>query len=508
MPGAVFAHFCSFPSKTGTTVPMSKVHRPPERRLAFAAFVGVLCLSQSLAAQEAPVSSAAEAPAAGFEAWADPSAPQEHDAAQAPPPLRLRGPDDVRETPDFDGRGPEPLSALDKALWIPRVALAPFYFLAEYVIRRPLSVIVPAVEEAELIDRLGAIFRFGPNDNFFLIPTFAYDFGFRPNVGAYFRWKQALHEDNSIRLQGSFGGTDWYRVSLTDRFQADDFTISARLNYTRRGDGSFWGTGAGANSDRIGAFDWEGADASIGISTRFWRQSNLSVTTGVRRRRFGNDADGITIEERVAAGAYELPAGFEGYTAHFTRGVINIDSRRKRPAPGSGVRFRSSAEVAYDLETGVSNSLWVILGGALDGFWDITGNQHVLSLSVGTALAENLAGDVPFVELPRLSGNGPMQGFAGGFLVGESHLYATVRYRWPIWVLLDGHLHASIGNVFGHRYEGFEFDRLRMSFGVGISAVDRTDHFFELMLGFGTETFEQGARLEATRFFFGGTRAF
>lgn len=60
----------------------------------------------------APPGSLGAAPAAGA-----PSAP-------------ARGPDDRRQPPDYDGR-PEPTTAGDVALWVPRVVLFPLYVVSE-----------------------------------------------------------------------------------------------------------------------------------------------------------------------------------------------------------------------------------------------------------------------------------------------------------------------------------------------------------------------------------------
>ena len=69
-------------------------------------------------------------------------------------------------------------------------------------------------------------------------------------------------------------------------------------------------------------------------------------------------------------------------------------------------------------------------------------------------------------------------------------------------------MHYSFGNVFDRHFEGFGLDQLRMSAGFGVAAITKRDHFFEFLVGFGTETFEDGAQVDSFRFTFGGRREF
>ena len=46
----------------------------------------------------------------------------------------------ARDVPDYDGRGNEDAHPTSWARWIPRVILSPFYFVNEYVLRRPIGV--------------------------------------------------------------------------------------------------------------------------------------------------------------------------------------------------------------------------------------------------------------------------------------------------------------------------------------------------------------------------------
>ena len=59
-----------------------------------------------------------------------------------------------REVPDYDGRGDPPTTAGDVLIWIPRVAVAPLYLVAEYVVRRPTGALVETAERHRWVPRI------------------------------------------------------------------------------------------------------------------------------------------------------------------------------------------------------------------------------------------------------------------------------------------------------------------------------------------------------------------
>jgi hypothetical protein len=92
-----------------------------------------------------------------------------------------------------------------------------------------------------------------------------------------------------------------------------------------------------------------------------------------------------------------------------------------------------------------------------------------------------------------------LRGFGSRRLIDRSASVATLRYRWPVWNQLDGMLHYAVGNVFGPQLRDFGVSQLRASFGAGIATATQSDQFFEILLAFGTETFEAGGAVESTR---------
>jgi hypothetical protein len=72
-------------------------------------------------------------------------------------------------------------------------------------------------------------------------------------------------------------------------------------------------------------------------------------------------------------------------------------------------------------------------------------------------------------------------------------------------------VNAAVGNVFGEHLSNFSPKLLRMSAGTGLrtsGSAAAPGEFSEFLVGFGTETYEDGLRVTSFRLFFGGTRGF
>lgn len=149
--------------------------------------------------------------------------------------------------------------------------------------------------------------------------------------------------------------------------------------------------------------------------------------------------------------------------------------------------------------------------GTVGGFWDVTKTARVLSLSATAIFVDPIQGSggaIPFTELATLGGFGHMRGYLPGRLIDRSAAVATLGYQWPIWAFLDGTMRVSTGNVFGAGLRGIEPGKLRLSTDFGIQSNSSPDHRFELIAGFGTDTFDNGARITSVRLALGATRGF
>jgi hypothetical protein len=425
-----------------------------------------------------------------------------------------------RPVPDYDGRGDAPATAGDVALWVPRVLLAPFYLVSEYVVRRPVGWLITAVEREQIAGAVLKLFHFGENDEIAVVPTALIDLGFKPSVGVYARWNDFLSEHNKLRLHFATWGPDWLRLTLADRIEsADEKTrLQVRGEFTRRPDGLFYGVGVDNLERNASRYSYRMLETVLSFESEPWRASSFGAFARLRDMRF-DVADTCCEEPSLAARIEDgslrdrsnrplgLPAGFPGYTI-YSHGVrLVADSRRERPEAGSGLQLGLNVEYAFDSADPLKRR-WVRYGAAPSVFIDLTERNRVLQLGVMAAMVTPVEGEVPFTELPDLGDLGPLKAFVQGWVIGQSVAAASLSYDWPIWVWLDGTIHAAFGNAFGRDFAGFDLEAGRFSTGVGVRTVDERDHAFNVLIAFGTEPLRDGAGLDSVRFVFGGTRVF
>lgn len=464
---------------------------------------------------EAPASTDADAgaeqapsPAAGSAPESAPAPAAEAPPAASPPP---GGESPKRAVPDYDGRGDDPTTAGDVLLWMPRIVVSPLYFVSEYVIRRPLGWLITTAERNNWPSVIANFFTFGPDKKAGIVPTFFLDLGFRASVGVYAFWDDLLGKGNHLRLHVSTYGKDWIQAAVADKVPiGKDAFFDLRLEGIHRPDYIFHGLGPRTlQSDRM-RYGIDKLQIRPVFETTWWRSSRVTVEGGVRYVGFRDDAccDNPSLSSKIAEGTVAAPPGYpDGYTATFQRAELTVDTRDPRPTSQTGLRLELELEQGSNVRH--SNENWVRYGGSFGGFVDLH-NNRTLSLSVTTLFVDPISagGTIPFTEQIVLGGSGPMRGYLYGRLVDRSAAIATLKYRWPIWVFLDGAIQGALGNVFGPQLEDFETKLLRVSAAVGVETIGTADHTFEILAGFGTETIEHGANVNSVRLLFGTNRGF
>ena len=280
------------------------------------------------------------------------------------------------------------------------------------------------------------------------------------------------------------------------------------MGASRRADGLFFGLGSEASKDNESRYNWVGYDVGVNYTVEPFRRGSISLDTGYRYRVFGDDVSGTTIPDLVEEGNISsLPPAYpQGYSAWYLDARIAYDSRQPRPSPGSGVRVSTGFNLGLDPVLGNTSSSWIVYGAGVRGFLDVSGHNHTLSLGAIVIFSDGLRGEVPFTEVPAVSGNGPMPAFVGRVLAGDSASVLNFQFTWPIWLRLDGKIHFAVGNVFDGHLSNFAFEDLRMSFGGGIQAHGAEKTYFEFMAGGGTETFAQGPSVTSVRVLLGVSR--
>jgi hypothetical protein len=419
-------------------------------------------------------------------------------------------PDPKREVPDYDGRGnPDAGDTGSWALWIPRVLLSPLYVVNEYVLRRPIGAVVSHAERERWADTVVGIFRFGKDDRNLLVPTALYDFGLLPSVGFYYAIDGAFAPGNEIRLHGAGWGAKWINVATVDRYSIDpENRVQLKFDFRRSEDNLFFGIGPRVSDDDEARYGLERTEGSVGYRRVLGPASRFDAEAGVHRIAFveGTCCDDPSLDSLVASGDAMAPPGYRRpYTAAFSRIDLTLDTRRPRPEPAGGTYLHVKAWPSVDLGDARA---WVGYGGVAGAAVDLTGHRRTLRAQVALDFVDSIAGgDIPFTEYPVLGGEG-MPGFVPGWLTDRSAAAAQLAYSWPVWLGLDAQARFTVGNAFGAHLTGFRLGELRMSGDVGFTTDTARDQGFEVLVGVGTDTFDQGAGIASVRVTIGTRRGF
>jgi hypothetical protein len=416
------------------------------------------------------------------------------DASQSELPPR-------RAVPDLDGRppiGPDPV--LDGLLWVPRILTSPLYVITENLIRAPLGALLTELERIGALDWL-----FSTGGPISVLPTMFYEFGLSPSVGIYAAWDGFIIDENRISLHAATWGEDWLRLIARDRVQiSDEFQVAMRFEARRRPDQLVHGIGYDATQTQRGRFGVDLLEARVEAKYSPWRLSSALFQLGYRNVGFRDGAWNGEIS--VLRRDVPPPTGYlTGYELVFLRADLLLDTHEP---VGELTRARFRARVLVEpniafggLTDGGPVSTYMRWGGELAGSTDFLGRGRVFMLRFRTELVSPLqdGAPIPFYELPDAGGRGPLSGFISGQLRGHSTIGLSLEYVWPVYALLDGFTQITIGNAFGTHYEGFELDRLRLSWQIGIMPRFEGEHLIELSFGLGTQTFEEGGQVEQVR---------
>jgi hypothetical protein len=418
--------------------------------------------------------------------------------------------DPKRPVPDYDGRGRPGPTPGRTALWVPRVVLSPLYFTHEYLIRRPLGTLIADAERAHLPKTVYDFLTFGPDHKAGVAPIAFWDFGFKPDFGIYFFWDDAGRRGNDLRVHATTFGAQWLAGAVTDRMRfGGGELLTLDVSAIRRPDYVFYGLGSRSLQSDESRYGSDQASASWLADFPLWRSSQIQTGMGVRSvsTYHGHYAGDPSLEVHAAEGAFPSPYGFRrGYTAGYDTLLASFDTRRRRPLPGSGVRLEVQGEQVVDLRRS-ADAQWLRYGATAGGYYDLNDGGRVLSLFAATRFVDPIGtAPIPFTELVSLGGSELMPGFWPGRLLGRSAAVGTLHYRWPIWVWLDGSLEAQVGNVFGAQLQGFQPSLLRFAGAIGVETVRAPDKSIELLFGIGSETFDQGGRVDSMRIVLGMNR--
>jgi hypothetical protein len=411
-----------------------------------------------------------------------------------------------RQVPDYEGRGPEPTTAGDVLIWIPRVLLFLPYLVWEVVIRFPVGALATYGELHDWPTWLFNVFAFGPEHQGGIFPTFFVDFGMRASIGLHFFWNNTFVTGNRVTADAAWGGKQWIAVAVGDSYafsRTESLAVQARWN--RRPDTLFYGIGPQVPDTYPSRVGTDVVDGTVTYRKLLGRVE-LESTAAIRRLVFRNYSccGDPSLQQRVEAGQIPPPPGYRENTTSAVLGLKAVlDTRPPLPNPQSGVRVAMGLGPTVDVGQGFDRS-WLRYGAAVDGFLDVTGKARVISLGVTALFVDPLgSAPVPFTDLVSLGGNEPFAGFRPNRLLDRSALVAQLGWHWPVFAYLDGVAAVSFGNVFDAHLSNFRFDLLRLGAELGVRTTGTGSGSFQFVVGIGTETFRDGLRLSSFRLAFG-----
>lgn len=417
-------------------------------------------------------------------------------------------------------------------LWPPRVVLFPLYAASEFLVRRPLGLLVTFEERYHWRQRYHDLLTFGPEQQLGIFPTGQLDVGQRATVGAFAFWNDVLGSSD-LRLRGVTGGERSWNIAGVWRYRwPSGARLAASATVSKRPDRPFHGFGPLSPSSGW-VYEESAVDVRTTYSARIAPRLEWTAYGGHQWKAYEPGLSSVgkpALSEAIASGQLDAPPALdEGFSTLYAGLGLALDTRGRRltPAPNdvSDFEHQSGTGVGLDARVRLNEGLrstrardgdaggiprWLAYGGSLEGTLDLTGTQRRLEAALAVAFADALPGaaPVPFSELVWLGGPHPLRGFRDHRLLDRSAAVSTLTYRWPIWVYLDGNLHYAVGNVFGEHLAGFEPRLLRSSFGLGVSSAGSPDNPFEALLAFGTRAFHDGGGVESVRFVFGTSAGF
>jgi hypothetical protein len=423
--------------------------------------------------------------------------------------------DPKRDLPDYDGRGNQDArreSGASWALWVPRVVLSPLYAANEYLLRRPLGALVRRAERDRWADTFVQLFTFGEGGHSVLVPTASFELGRLPSVGIYYAGDDVLARGNTLRLELATWGPRRIHAVAADRYAIDDASrIEARLELSRAADHLFLGLGPEVTDDTRARYGVQRIESTVRYRRWLPGAARIDAAAGVQRTGFiaGDCCGDPSLDARVAREELMAPPGHrDAYATAFGRAELTVDTRRPHPEPGSGVYLHAHGTPSVDLHRARS---WLRYGAVVGGALDLTGHRRTLRLQVALDFVDPIAGGadpaIPFTEYPVLGGE-RMPGFVAGWLTGRSTATAQLGYTWPVWLGLDAQARFTLGNAYGARLTGLAPGALRMSGDLGFTTSSARDQGVELVVGVGSETFDQGAEVTSLRVMLGSRRGF
>lgn len=449
------------------------------------------------AAATKPAAEADDGPYAGLDHSGTPTLPPQTDKLVDP---KARD-GQKRKVPNYDGRGSARLTAGEVLVWVPRILFLPVYATLEYLIRWPIVQLITVIEKYHIIEYARGVFSLGSKSVVFF-PTIFVDFSRFASAGFYFKAGDLGTKGHKLVIQAGAWSGHWYHAVVKDSFNIfakDGGKVTLRTEFIWRPDYSFHGLGPDTRQQDESFFRQRLTEVELSLHARLKDLNRVYVGLVYRNVKLekgqGRSIDDVDPDSPLPwdiNNPDDVPGFGQTYNLLTAKLQLDLDSRRPEriASRGSGVRMEVFGSASVDPgNTDLQFAQW---GYELAGFWDVTGNNHVLAFRMYLA-AQEQTGSAPLPISERLflgGGTERLRGFLEGRFRGDSALLFTVQYRYPIWSMLDANLFLSMGNVYSGRFDDFAFRRMAMSWGIALRTNTSRDVSFDVLVAFGTNQAE------------------
>jgi hypothetical protein len=332
-------------------------------------------------------------------------------------------------------------------------------------------------------------------------PVIDFELAFKPSFGALY-FNNRIGRGAQLGISTAFGGPEivLQSVHLTLPVLGGRAGLDFDARYLRRDDVLF--TGIGRNSQRaFGRYGVDQVDASVDFSMRAMKMVRFELGADLGIRRFANGSaygGDRSIAEVYCVRVADRPScigrpvdetlvpGF-AHGTQFVREHVDVHLDSRKDELGTGLLV--DAGVQYTHGFSGDDSSYLRIHGRVGTSFELW-RRRALYLGV---TADDLVAfgstPIPFSELVQLGGPDDLRGFQKGRFRDASSLIATVEYRWPVWMWMDGSLFADYGGVLGPGFRGLSFADLRADVGMGlrVHTVNKFVLRIQVAYGFGDQ---------------------
>lgn len=387
---------------------------------------------------------------------------------------------------------PQPLH--ERMKWIPRA----FLFLPRWTVwtvMQPVRYGAYASERYNIPNRVRR-WLFTEDEKFGVYPVSTYESGFGIDAGVRVIHKDLFGARERVKLRANWGGRfrQAYGINVRSGDRLGRVALELDVGYARRPVERFYGIGNADLADMSTALLDPAGD--VAVSTRF-RESLVRTMATIDTRFVGplalRTSGALMMRELSGTGesdsldmvydTTQLTGWNEGVDNVYVEAELVYDSRRPaspfqtRAIDGTG--WLASAYAGRTFGVGGDPSAFTRYGGELQRFIDLYDGSRILALR---GLVEAVAGDVTFIDLPRLGGTDYLRGYPSARFRDRAVTLATVEYTWDLGNFMAAYTFVDVGRAWRSLADVRPDDSLRVGFGGGIQIHSFTSFLTRLQI--------------------------